>query len=235
MGVQPGSLVDGHAAAASTDTLPAAATIATPTPVTVVAGTPETITGTAADAGGGRVGAVEISTDGGTTWHPAIGRESWSYTWTPAATAHVTPLARAADDSGNLFPPDASSLENGTQTPLGSATAHRRARVKLRPGTVRMSRRGTVRLRVTCVTAPACRVHLRLRLKSRPIASKTATVAGGTSKRVTLRLRRSARKKLVRKRTLRVKAIATVHDRESTSTSVASVRLRAPGRAAGRS
>ena len=41
------------------------------------------LTGTAADAGGGRVGAVEVSVDGGASWHPADGRETWSYTWTP--------------------------------------------------------------------------------------------------------------------------------------------------------
>ena len=59
-----------------------------------------TITGTAADVGG-RVGAVEVSTDGGTTWHPATGRESWTYAWTTPEDGDVTIKARAADDSGN--------------------------------------------------------------------------------------------------------------------------------------
>ena len=36
-------------------------------------GTPVTITGTATDAGGGVVAGVEVSTDGGATWHPANG------------------------------------------------------------------------------------------------------------------------------------------------------------------
>ena len=39
------------------------------------------ITGTASDVNpvvSGAVGGVEISTDGGQTWHPAIGRETWS-------------------------------------------------------------------------------------------------------------------------------------------------------------
>ena len=57
-----------------------------------------TIRGTAADSGGGRVGGVEVSTDGGATWHPAIGRESWSYL--SSATANLR--SRAVDDSGNL-------------------------------------------------------------------------------------------------------------------------------------
>jgi hypothetical protein len=33
-----------------------------------------TISGTAADTGGGVVGGVEVSTDNGTSWHPATGR-----------------------------------------------------------------------------------------------------------------------------------------------------------------
>ncbi len=39
-------------------------------------GPPVTITGTATDTGGGRVGGVEVSTDDGSTWHPASGREN---------------------------------------------------------------------------------------------------------------------------------------------------------------
>ena len=41
------------------------------------------ITGTATDTGGGVVGGVEVSVDGG-TWHPATGRENWSYSWIPS-------------------------------------------------------------------------------------------------------------------------------------------------------
>ena len=37
--------------------------------------------GTASDAGGGVVAGVEVSTDGGTTWHPATGTTNWTYTW----------------------------------------------------------------------------------------------------------------------------------------------------------
>ena len=63
-----------------------------------------TVSGTAADAGGGVVGAVEVSTDGGSTWRRATGRESWSYTFTaPAGTPAIR--VRAADDSANLGSP----------------------------------------------------------------------------------------------------------------------------------
>jgi hypothetical protein len=87
---------------ASTDVTPPSAAIAAPAAGGAVQqGSPVTISGTATDAGG-RVGAVEISVDGGETWHPATGRASWTYSWTPSGEGHATLLARAADDSGNL-------------------------------------------------------------------------------------------------------------------------------------
>ena len=58
------------------------------------------ISGTAADTGG-VVGGVEVSTDGGTTWHPAEGTTRWTYRW-PASTASPAIRTRAVDDSGNL-------------------------------------------------------------------------------------------------------------------------------------
>jgi len=88
--------------AASSDATPPSAAIAAPAEgAAVEQRAPVTISGTATDSGG-RVGAVEISVDGGATWHPAGGRGSWSYRWTPAGPGETTLLARAADDSGNL-------------------------------------------------------------------------------------------------------------------------------------
>ena len=67
-----------------------------------------TVSGTAADVGG-VVAGVEVSTDGGTSWHPAVpsatGFGTWSYTWTPAVTGSVTLQARATDDSLNIGTP----------------------------------------------------------------------------------------------------------------------------------
>ena len=80
MGVQPGSLQDGLvAAAASSDTIPPIVTVTSPTSGSSVPGGAVTITGTASDVGG-VVGVVEVSTNGGTTWRRASGRENWSYT-----------------------------------------------------------------------------------------------------------------------------------------------------------
>ncbi len=42
------------------------------------------MTGTATDTGGGVVAGVEVSVDGGTTWHPATGTTSWTYTFYPS-------------------------------------------------------------------------------------------------------------------------------------------------------
>ena len=68
-GLRRGHRLDRHARRpTSTITSPAAATVQRPAPTV-------TITGTATDAGGGVVGGVEVSADGGATWHPATGRD----------------------------------------------------------------------------------------------------------------------------------------------------------------
>ncbi len=80
MNVQPATLQSGLvAASASTDSLAPASTITSPAPgASLTAGTPITISGTASDAGGGLVVAVEVSTDNGVTWSQATGTTSWS-------------------------------------------------------------------------------------------------------------------------------------------------------------
>ncbi|GAA3110283.1 DUF4082 domain-containing protein [Streptosporangium carneum] len=108
MGVQPGSLQGGlTAATASADTVAPTATITAPAAGAALNnGDTVTIQGTAADTGGGRVAGVEVSTDGA-TWHPATGRESWTYTWRVSGQGNVTIRVRAVDDNGRL---------NGTPT-----------------------------------------------------------------------------------------------------------------------
>jgi hypothetical protein len=106
MSAQPGSLVAPLVAAAkSTDTTAPKPVITTPTTTsTLTVANPLTISGTATDVGG-VVAGVEVSTDGGTTWHPATGTSSWSYTWTPTASGPATIEARATDDSVNTSAP----------------------------------------------------------------------------------------------------------------------------------
>src|SRR5439155_14306947 len=79
---------------------------------TATSGAAATITGTASDtnaAVSGKVGGVEVSVDGGSTWHPAQGRENWSYTWTPGPAGPTVIKSRAVDDSGNLEDPATSA------------------------------------------------------------------------------------------------------------------------------
>ena len=114
MSAQPATLQSGLVAAtASTDsTAPVSAITSPAAGSTLQPGAVVTITGTATDSGGGVVGGVEISVDGGVTWHPATGRQTWSYVWTASGSGSVTLKSRAADDSGNLETPTAGTTVN---------------------------------------------------------------------------------------------------------------------------
>jgi hypothetical protein len=108
MGVQPQTLRTGlTAATATTDTTAPTTTITAPTGgASVVQQSAVTVTGTASDVGG-KVAAVEVSTDGGQTWRLATGTTSWTYTWWPRLPGTYTVQARAVDDSLNMETPAA--------------------------------------------------------------------------------------------------------------------------------
>lgn len=107
MGIQPATLSPELVpATASDDHQSPVSTITAPADGTALPLAPTTIKGTAKDHGGGRVAAVEVSVDGGTTWHPADGREAWRYDWTPIEAGDFTVICRAVDDSGNLERPN---------------------------------------------------------------------------------------------------------------------------------
>jgi len=107
MGAQPQTTQSGLIASnASTDLSAPTSVITSPVSgASIPSGTPVTITGTASDTGGGVVGGVEVSVDGGSTWRRANGRESWSYTWRPGTLGAASVMSRAVDDSGNLEQP----------------------------------------------------------------------------------------------------------------------------------
>ncbi len=115
MGVQPKSLTTGLVVGTkSTDTTPPTSTITSPTQgATLQDGSAVTITGSATDTGGGVVAGVEVSTDGGATWHPATlttpaeQTVKWSYTWAAHGNPTTTLRSRAVDDSANLEKPSA--------------------------------------------------------------------------------------------------------------------------------
>ena len=127
MGAQPLSLQAGLVSATqSTDTTPPTSTVVFPAAGgQLQTGNQIVITGTAADLGGGQVWGVEVSTDGGTSWLPAVGRTSWSFAWTPATPGSFTIKTRAVDDSGNLETPGAgvNVTVTGSQTTIWSTTA----------------------------------------------------------------------------------------------------------------
>ncbi|HEY2055841.1 MAG TPA: DUF4082 domain-containing protein [Solirubrobacterales bacterium] len=104
MGAQPGTLETGlFAGTETTDHTPPTATVTTPAAgATVKNGEMVTVSGTATDTGGGVVAAVEVSTDGGKTWHPASGTTSWNYAWNADGAKTATLEARAIDDSANI-------------------------------------------------------------------------------------------------------------------------------------
>jgi CxxC motif-containing protein len=96
--------------------------------------------------------------------------------------------------------------------------------LKVRPRRVRASRRGIVRLRVTCPRGvQVCRVDLRLRRRGKTLARKVVRVNGGRTRTVSLKLKRNARHKLARARSLRVIAVAAAR---STAGQRATTRMR---------
>jgi hypothetical protein len=119
MGAQPATLQTGlTAATASTDTTPPTSTIASPAAgASFQDGAAVTITGTATD-NGGVVAGVEISTDNGSTWHPAPlsgpagATVTWSYNWLAHGSPTSTIRTRAVDDSGNLETPSSGTTIN---------------------------------------------------------------------------------------------------------------------------
>lgn len=111
MGAQPATLQPGLVAASqSTDTSPPSATVSSPADGAKLSdGETATISGTATDSGGGVVAAVEVSTDGGATWHTASGTSSWTYEWAVHGSPSTTIKARAVDDSANIGSPSAAT------------------------------------------------------------------------------------------------------------------------------
>ena len=120
MGAQPTTLIAGlSAATASTDTTAPTSVVASPAAgATLSDGAAVTVSGTATDAGGGVVAGVEVSADGGTTWHPATTMSApntsvtWTYSWVAHGNPSATIVSRAVDDSGNLEKPAAGIAVN---------------------------------------------------------------------------------------------------------------------------
>jgi hypothetical protein len=151
-------------------------------------------------------------------------------------------FAAVAGDYVATYPPASGGVPaspppaGGTVPPAGatvpSAPDRLAPRVRVRPRRVRASRRGLVVVRVSCPRGErVCRVDLRLRRRGATLAGKRFRVAGGTTRRVTLRLNRDARRRLVRSGPLRVAAVAAARDAAGNrATTRTRIRLLAPRR-----
>jgi uncharacterized protein DUF4082/Big-like domain-containing protein/N,N-dimethylformamidase beta subunit-like protein/purple acid phosphatase-like protein/all-beta uncharacterized protein/BACON domain-containing protein len=140
MGVQPLTLQPGLVrASASSDTLAPTSAISSPANGgTVASNVTVLVSGTAGDAGGGQVAAVEISLDGGASWRRANGGGIWSYTWQTGAPRTVSLVSRAVDDSGNLEQPVAVTLVTvapDTTAPVVSGVTPTDGQVNVAPNT----------------------------------------------------------------------------------------------------
>ena len=154
----------------------------------------------------------------------------------------ATPAARTfvivpATSPGTTTPPGGVGETGGTGTKPGggvlddNVTSDRSApRMVLRTRRARANADGVVKLRATCPQGEVrCRVTLRLRLHGRSIGSRTLALAGGETKRFRIQLRRSARRELASKGSLRVTAAATARDDAGNEATVrTAVRLLAP-------
>jgi hypothetical protein len=117
-------------------------------------------------------------------------------------------FAAVPGDYVATYPP-----RSGPHAETGAGRDWRAPRVRVRPHRVRASLRGLIRLRVSCPSGERlCRVDLRLRHKGATVARKKLRLAGGKSRRVTLRLSRTARRRLLRSGSLRVVAVAAAWD-----------------------
>jgi hypothetical protein len=108
MGAQPATLQRGLVAAEpSRDKTPPTSRITSPPDGATLRAATVTISGTTADAGG-VVAGVEVSLDAGARWHPARGRDRWTYEGRLSPGGQRLQIrSRAVDDSGNLERPAA--------------------------------------------------------------------------------------------------------------------------------
>ncbi len=117
MGAQPATLIAGltSATASTSRTAPTSSITAPTAGATVADGTRVAVTGNASASGASVVAGVEVSTDGGTTWHPATIAKAatattWTYTWIAHGNPSTVVRSRAVDDNGNIETPTVGSV-----------------------------------------------------------------------------------------------------------------------------
>lgn len=121
MGAQPGSIMAGLIATATTpDVTAPSTTIASPLHgATLPINVPVTITGTASDVGGA-VSKVEVSLNGGSTWQLATGTINWTFAWTPTTGGSVNIRVRGTDNSNNVEVPGAAGTADNINVTIST-------------------------------------------------------------------------------------------------------------------
>jgi hypothetical protein len=193
------------------------------------------------------------SSEGGSHFECRVDLAAFAACANPAKYAGLTRgthtfAARAVDAAGNVDPSPASRSFSVTQGARGAAGSglpvgssgpgegskpdRTKPRVTLVRHKLRVSRRGTVTPALKCPRREVlCRVDVRIRHAGRRIAGKRATVSGGRTAKVTLRLSRRARVQLLPGRSLQAVALVTATDAaQNRRTSRTQVRLLAPRR-----
>ncbi len=113
MGIQATTIAsDLVATTKSTDTVAPTVTVTAPAAgTTTPQGTMVTVSGTASDVGG-QVAGVEVTVDGGATWHPADGTTSWTYSGILNGNGAAAIQVRATDDSAVTSTPVSISVNS---------------------------------------------------------------------------------------------------------------------------
>jgi hypothetical protein len=151
-------------------------------------------------------------------------------------TAPGPSITPAPGTTGSGAAPPAAS-RTGTGTGTGTVTgqggtttvgADRTApRIAISPRRLRLSRTGTIRVRVGCPrTERRCQIILLLRSGRRTLATTSVVVTGGVSRTVTLRIGKKTQHTLAIRRVLKATISATArNDAGNTRTTTAAIRL----------
>ena len=136
----------------------------------------------------------------------------------PRAYTNLSPgshrvRVRATDQVGNVGPAAERSFTIASPPPPPPPPDNTAPKVRPKPKSVEVSRSGRFKIRVRCPSRETrCRIALKFRYRGKTVASKSVTVPGGQSARVTLRLKKSARNALQVRGRLSLNAVTTTRD-----------------------
>jgi hypothetical protein len=179
-------------------------------PVTTISGL--TVSGTTAR--------VTFSSEAGARFECSLDNGPFVACTSPREYTSLSPgshrvRVRAIDQVGNVGPAveRTFTIASPPPPPPPPPPDNKAPKVRPKPRSVFVSPQGRFTVRLTCPRDEAtCRIALRVRYRGRTAAFKRVTVDGGDTERVTLRLRRYARRALTVRRRLRPMALTTARD-----------------------